>query len=300
MFNIPASPLLKGRPEKERKHSLAIIGHMAIDTIIHPDFTIESSPGGSAAALATSAVQFGIYPSIHSQIGSDYPKEWLRVLEALGVDISAIEFLEKEESLRVEYKYSNKGEAHIQCNESVGRSYVPENLPKTDALHICPMEPRNQVELEKKYSGRDMLSISFSEFFAKDYKKMNYIDILDWEALNFVFANEKEGQAITGRDNPEEMARSFHDLGVDIAVVTLGNKGSLIFTEENIHHVNARDVEVIDSTGCGDSYIGGFLGEYLGSRDIQKAAGVGTYMASLTAQKKGSWAALLSDVGVRF
>jgi len=300
MHTLKPDPLMSLRPEKEIEHSLAIIGHMAVDTIIHPEFTIESSPGGSAAALATAAVQFGISPSIHSRIGSDLPKEWLRVLEALGVNISNIEFLEKEESLRVNYKYDDKGQANIQCNDAVNRSISPETLPKTDGIHICPMQPANQVELVKEYGARDMLSINFSEYFAKEYEEMNILDLLDWGALNIVFANENEGKAITKEENPEDMARKFHDAGVDVAVITQGEKGSLIFDGEDMHHVNARKVEVIDSTGCGDSYIGGFLGEYLGSRDILRAAVAGTYMASLTAQKKGSWAALIADVGVRF
>ncbi len=300
MHTLTPDPLMRIRPEKEKEHSLAVIGHLAIDTIIHPDYTIESSPGGSAAALATTAVQFGVSPTIHSQIGNDYPKEWLRVLEALGVDISNIEFLEKDESLRVRYEYDKEGQAQIICSDAVKRAISPETLPKTDALHICPMLPQNQVELVKKFGGSDTLSINFSEFFVDNYDKMNFIDLLNWDAINIVLANEKEGKAITSEENPENMAKKFHDRGVNVVLITLGKEGSLIFDGENIHRINAWEAEVVDPTGCGDSFIGGFLGEYLNSGNIHKAAGVGTYMASLTAQKKGSWAALVADVRVRF
>jgi sugar/nucleoside kinase (ribokinase family) len=292
--------MMRLRPGKEKEHSIAIIGHMAMDTIIHPGFTIESSPGGSAAALATAAVQFGIYPSIHSLIGHDFPKEWLRVLEALGVNISNIDFLEKEDSLKINYKYDDKGQAIIQCSDAVNRTISPETLPKTDGIHVCPMQPKDQVDLVKRYGKREVLSVNFSEYYTHEYEKMKLLDVMDWEALNIVFANENEGKAITEEENPEDMARKFHEAGVDVVVITRGEKGSLVFDGEDMHHVEARKVEVMDPTGCGDSYIGGFLGEFLGSRNLLKAAVAGTYMASLTAQKKGSWAALIADVGVRF
>jgi len=300
MHTLTPDPLMRLGPEGEKRHSLAVIGHMAIDTIIHPDFTIESSPGGSAAALATAAVQFGISPSIYSQIGNDYPKEWLRVLEALGVNISGIEFLEKEESLKMRYEYDAEGQALIDCSDAVNRLLSPENIPKKDAIHICPMQPANQVGLVKKFGGGPLLSINFSEFFCEDYKELNIIDQMDWKAVNIVFANEKEGNDITGEENPEDMVHKINEKGADVVAITLGENGSLIFDGENTFKVKAKTVEVVDPTGCGDSYIGGFLGEYLDSMDIKKAAGVGTYMASLTAQKKGSWAALIADVGVRF
>lgn len=300
MHSLTTDPLMRLGPESEQKRSLAVIGHMAIDTIIHPGFIIESSPGGSAAALATAAVQFGISPSIHSQIGNDYPKEWLRVLEALGVNISGIEFLEKEESLRVNYNYDGDGQAQIQCSDAVKRSFFPENIQKTDALHICPMQPANQVELVKKYGKRDMISINFSEFFLNEYEELDINDLMDWEYINVVFANDREGKAVTGMEKPEEMAKTLYDSGVDITAITLGSQGSLIFDGEDAHRIDAQHVEVLDPTGCGDSYIGGFMGEFMGSRDIRRAGGAGTYIASLTAQKKGSWAALIADVGVRF
>jgi sugar/nucleoside kinase (ribokinase family) len=300
MHTLTPDPLMKLGPDKEKKHSLAVIGHLAVDTIIHPNFTIESSPGGSAAAVATAAVQLNTMPSIHSWVGKDYPKEWLRVLEALGMDISDIEFLEKDDSLNVKYDYDKEGQAQIQCSDAVKRSIFPKELPKTDALHICPMQPENQMDLAKKYGGRNILSINFSEYFTHDYKEMDFVGLLDWKAINIVFSNKREGKAITGEEKPEAMARKFNDLGVDIAVLTMGNEGSLIFDGENTHHIDAREVEVVDPTGCGDSYIGAFLGEYLTSRDIQKAGVAGTFLASLTAQKKGSWAALIADVGVRF
>jgi sugar/nucleoside kinase (ribokinase family) len=284
------------------EHSIAIIGHLAIDSIIHPKFEIPRSPGGSAAAIATAAVQLGIKTSIYSKVGKDFPKEWLEVLEALGVDISRVEISERVGSLSVKITYDEKGALKgIECNDKAYEGLSFETLPRADCVHICPLEPKYQAELVQSMKGHtDILSISFQEFFSKDYRKTDFFDMMDWEAVDIVFANEREAKALTKKRKPENMAQKLNNEGIGVVVITLGKKGSIVYDGKDMHNISARDVEVVDPTGCGDSYIGGFLGQYLVSKDVQKAAGIGTYLASLTAQKKGSWAALMSDVGVRF
>ena len=302
MHTLPYNPMMKPELVGERSHFLAVVGHLSIDTIVHPNFKIEASPGGSAAAVATASVQLGIKTSIHSRIGNDYPREWLRVLEALGVDISNLEFEEKEESLRMKIEYDENGVlASVEFSDGIKDALSIESLPRTECVHICPLQPLNQVQLVK--SARDeceLLSLAFSEFFMDDYRKRDFFDKFEWKKIDAVFVNDKVAKAMTKKRTPEKMTSKFHDSGVGLVSISLGKKGTLVHDGEHMHNINPRDVKVVDPTGCQESYIGGFLGEYLVSKNAKKAAGMGTYLASLTAQKKGSWAALLSDVGVRF
>ncbi len=302
MHRFSQYPVMRTKLSSQNTHSIAVIGHLAIDTIIHPNFEIENSPGGSAAAIATAAVQMGVSTSIYSKVGKDFPKEWLRVLESLGVDILNLEFAEKKDSLHVKFKYDkDQGIKHIECNDRVSDGLSVKALPRTECVHICPSQPKNQLELLQSLKGTSaMLSLHFSEYFKADYRKKGFLDMMDWTDVDMVFANETEAKAITKARSPEKMALKFHDRGVGMVAITLGEKGSLVYDGTDMHRINARDVKVIDITGCKDSYIGGFLGDYIASKDARKAARMGTYLASLTAQKKGSWAGLMSDVGVRF
>jgi sugar/nucleoside kinase (ribokinase family) len=189
----------------------------------------------------------------------------------------------------------------IECSDAVLKSLNIKTLPRTDCVHICPMEPREQTELVQSLKGHcDILSISFSEYFIKEYKKKDFFDDSSLKYVDILFANEKEAFALTGEDTPEDAAAKLHSNGVDVAAITMGKNGSLVYDGNEMHRTSALDVPLLDPTGGGDSYIGGFLGEYLISMDACKAAGMGTYLASLTVQKKGSWAALVSDVGIRF
>jgi sugar/nucleoside kinase (ribokinase family) len=296
------NPLTKAEFGRQKNHSLGVIGHLAKDEIVHPTLGLRTLPGGSAAAVATAAVQLGIRTSIHSKIGKDYPSEWLSVLDNLGVDISKVEISEEKKTLKVKIIYDESGEIElIECSDVVSENMNIKILPRTDGVHICPMQPQEQRELVQKLKGHcDVLSINFSEFFISDYTKEDFFDDTNLNDVNILFANEKEAYALTGEDAPEEAASKLHSNGVDVVAITLGKKGSLVFDGKEMHRIGANDVPLIDPTGGGDSYIGGFLGEFLISKDARKAAGMGTYLASLTVQKKGSWAALVSDVGVRF
>ncbi len=232
-------------------------------------------------------------------MGKDFPKEWLAVLENLGIDISHIEFSDEKSSLHVKFKYDEKKALEgLEFNDKLLTGLKIDTLPRTECVHICPAKPQDQAELiQSAKGGSRKLSINFSDYFIDDYKKKDFLEVFKWDDIDLVFLNEREARAMTNEETPEEMARLFHKEGVKVVTITLGRKGSLVFDGKNIHNIIARDVEVVDPTGCGDSYIGGFLGQYLISNDIKNAAGMGTYMASLTAQKKGSWAALLSDMG---
>jgi sugar/nucleoside kinase (ribokinase family) len=297
MQGINFNPLTRASFASQESHSLAVIGNLAIDTIIHPDFQLEKVPGGSAAAVATASVQLGIDTSIQSKVGGDFPSEWLVVLENLGIDISSVKLEDKEKTLQIKMEYGKEGDLkNITYNDKIKEGLNVSAMPKTEAVHICPAPPSNQAELVKSLKNRgEILSINFSECHLDELQKEDFFNTIEWKNLNMAFFNKKEAQAISKESEVHEMVRKFHDAGVDVVSITLGSEGALVFDGQEMFRSKALDVEVVDPTGCGDSFIGGFLGEYLKTKNVQNAQGMGTYMASLTAQKKGSWAALITD-----
>jgi sugar/nucleoside kinase (ribokinase family) len=302
MHRLPYNPITRADYIGREPHSIAVLGHLAENTIIHPRFKVPSSSGGSAAAVATAVIQLGIDTAIYSEVGKDFPKEWLSVLNDLGIDISGIKISEKKKNLQVTFKYDeNVNLEKIKCNDVKLMGLKFKSLPNVECVHLCPTLPEEQIEILKNLKDKtDFLSTNFSEYFIKDYKKKNFFENMPWNAVDIVFINEKEGRAITKCRSSEKMAGKLHDAGIGIVVIIMDKKGSLVYRGGDIPNIPSREVEILDPTGCKESYIGGFLGEYLISKNVRKAAGMGTYFASLTAQKKGSWAALLSDTGVRF
>ena len=81
---------------------------------------------------------------------------------------------------------------------------------------------------------------------------MRYITLLK--------ANEHESEVLTGEKDPYKAARILADWGVKEVLLTLGSNGSLIFSDGKFHEIPAFEArEVVDATGCGDTYMTGFL-----------------------------------------
>ena len=90
---------------------------------------------------------------------------------------------------------------------------------------------------------------------------------VDWAGKRDILActdiikvNEHEMEVITGSTDPRQAARQLAQWGVKECVVTLGSYGSLILAEGQFHEIPAyAPREIVDATGCGDTYSAGYL-----------------------------------------
>lgn len=78
-----------------------------------------------------------------------------------------------------------------------------------------------------------------------------------------VFASETFAIDYTGKNDFEDAVMALHALGPQWAGVTRGNKGSLGFDGQQMHHVRAVEVEVVDTTGAGDAFHGAIVARYV-------------------------------------
>lgn len=105
--------------------------------------------------------------------------------------------------------------------------------------------------------------------------------------------NEEQARLMTGHDDPEAAAKALLARGPTSVVVTLGAEGSLVATADGATHLPALEVEVRDTTGCGDAYCAGFITGLVHAEDVETAARWGTATAATVAQGLGSDACLL-------
>lgn len=83
--------------------------------------------------------------------------------------------------------------------------------------------------------------------------------------VDYMVPNLAEARAITGLDDPADMARFLLDQGVGTVAVKMGPAGCLVMTGDRVpHHFSAYQVDVVDATGAGDAFAAGFIaGVYL-------------------------------------
>jgi sugar/nucleoside kinase (ribokinase family) len=105
----------------------------------------------------------------------------------------------------------------------------------------------------------------------------------------FFFPNEGQVAEMTGTEDPAEGVRRLRDaVGIETVVGTLGGEGSLILGPAGEAKVPALDVEVVDTTGCGDAYAAGFIVATANGWDAEAAGWLGAAASGLVATGLGS------------
>ncbi|MDR6174184.1 sugar/nucleoside kinase (ribokinase family) [Nocardioides zeae] len=114
-----------------------------------------------------------------------------------------------------------------------------------------------------------------------------------WPLVDYFLPNDDQLRSLTGIDDLVQAAQRVRELGVGTVVVTTGADGSIVVSESGVEVVPALVVPVVDTTGCGDAYVAGFVtGLGLGWTPSQ-AARLGTVAAGLVAGGLGSDAGIV-------
>jgi len=154
---------------------------------------------------------------------------------------------------------------------------------------VCQMEIPVQISLEAmKIAGKTGTITIFNPAPAST----NIPDEL-YCLVDVLCLNESETEIMTGikidtQKDAENAGKIFLDKGVKTTIITLGGKGSMLITEGSTEYFEADKVEVVDSTGAGDAFIGSLavcLGKGFG---ISEAINYANKIAGLSVRSKGT------------
>ncbi len=115
-----------------------------------------------------------------------------------------------------------------------------------------------------------------------------------FKKIDMVTPNEVEAEGLSGVPVHDEAgalaaAQWFQQQGVKDVIITMGEKGVFVLTEDNSSHfVSAHTVHAVDTTGAGDAFNGGFLAALAEDKTILDAVAFGNAVAALSVQKMGS------------
>ena len=108
--------------------------------------------------------------------------------------------------------------------------------------------------------------------------------------FDIVKPNELEGKVLTGvdcRENPYEAARIIKSWGPKIVIVTLAELGSIIYDGVTFVDIPPYKIDLVDSTGAGDTYMAGFTFEYLRTRDLRQSGCFASCVSSIMIEQVG-------------
>ncbi|MEM3054834.1 MAG: PfkB family carbohydrate kinase [Candidatus Bathyarchaeia archaeon] len=274
------------------------VGHFSIDSIILPN---RKAPyvilGGSVAYVSLAAKNLGASVSVISKIGSDFPEAYLWWLNQEGVDLSGVIKSSEAKTTRFELKYTEDFSGRTLRLTNRAKSIALEDLPNSieaKAIHIAPIANEISYNVaEKLKSSAGVLSLDpqgliriFDENGNVTYGSLANKRIL--ELVNIYKSSLEEIEAVTGQRELKYCIKAVHDFGVETVIVTLGRKGAALSIDGTIYNIPAyKPNKIIDPTGAGDAFIGGFLAEYVQGEDSHWCACVGSAVASTVVEGIG-------------
>ena len=111
--------------------------------------------------------------------------------------------------------------------------------------------------------------------------------------IDYFVPSIEEAEILSGVTGVEENIQFFQSRGVKCVVLTMGADGSMIADGDGRVHVPVYDIEVVDTTGCGDAYTAGFIAGLADDRSLLECGHLGTAAASLVASGLGSDAGII-------
>lgn len=280
---------------------ICCIGHITLDKIITPHFTKEM-PGGTAYYFAKALKGFehsGF--KLVTSIGST-EMGVIKELQADGIDVTVIP---SRQSVCFENKYGDDMNDRTQRVLAKADPFMAEKLSGIEAriFHLGTLLADDfDLEVIKMLSGIGIVSVDVQGYLRKVVgERVVPVDYsMKKEALPYISilkANEMEMQQLTGTDDPHKAARILSDWGCREVLLTLGDKGSVIYAGGTFYHIPAFTPQaLVDATGCGDTYMAGYL--YMRSRgaSYEEAGTFAAAMCSIKLSESGPLNATEDDV----
>ena len=263
-------------------HRALVFGSISIDKIANRYGTYKNVLGGSAtyALLATpknTCQLIGV-------VGEDFPKEHF---DFLGNHSNNLDDLTIEKGKTFiwggEYQFDFSSRKTLYVDPGISEKYQPilsKNSTNCDYLLLGNTLPRLQLMLLEQ--------IDSNPFVILDTFKL-YIDIANEDLKkaisksHLLCINYNEALALSGLSSPtiKEMADCILQMGTKSLIIKNGEEGSSFFDHENHFSIGAYPVKkVMDTTGAGDSFVGGLLSAKMEGKNIQDAMISGATMAS--------------------
>ena len=146
-------------------------------------------------------------------------------------------------------------------------------------------EPRKAFE--KAIMNSNKVSMSLSDLFCVERHKPNFLELVKTK-LDIIFANEQEIMALINAKKFEEVIE-FSKNTKKMVVITRGEKGALAIENKKVTECPAKkNLNIVDLTGAGDLFAGGFLHSYINGKSVKECLETGTQLSAKIIQVVGA------------
>jgi sugar/nucleoside kinase (ribokinase family) len=276
---------------------LVCVGRI-VREVIHFPGEIKGPVLGSPPAYCSVASSCqGTLTGIVTKIGPDMPQELLQPIIQSGVNTAGI--LLGERSTASELIYDSQGNKEIRypsMSDPLRPIDVPPSFQGCGLIYVCPMDEDVLVPDLGNIASYGRLSavdlggyggVHMSKARRRDFPSLIELACEVSTHFDIAKASDEDAISIFGWDDPEAAAKKLLDCGPKAVVITLGKKGAFIHTANLSCLVPPVPGKVMDTTGGGDTFMAGFLSEYLRSGDPLLSTQWGCATASCVIEQSG-------------
>ena len=273
--------------------SLLVVGSVAYDSVETPTGRCSEALGGSAVYFSIASSYFAP-TSLVGVVGEDFRDEHLQMLEEHSVDTANLE-VRPGRTFRWSGVYgaedvNSRDTLDTQLN--VFADFSPRLAPevaRAPYLFLANIDPELQIDVLAQMESRPRLVALDTMDFWIDGKG----ELLERavRSADVLFMDAGETRSFAGEPNLVRAAEATLALGPTAVVVKRGEHGALLFFEDgSVFSAPAFPLRsVVDPTGAGDSFAGGFLGYLSATQDLsdagfRRAAVVGSVMGSFAVE----------------
>jgi sugar/nucleoside kinase (ribokinase family) len=256
---------------------------------------IRMTPAGSAGGTAVTLAKLGAEVRSAGAIGSDALGDALvELLRGYGVDTSLLVRRDDVQTSASVLPIRPNGDRPAFHVIGANGSYGPDDAPWDEiaaATHLHLGGPEfmgGEAAAKILAHARENEVVTSADVLADGDP-----GLLEWIGpalphLDYLLPNDDQVLGFTGAEDLDEGCRALVQRGVGCVAATCGGEGVVVVDAEGSESVPAFEVDVVDTTGCGDSFSAGFLRGLSLGRDGREAAVLGCAAAALVAQGLGT------------
>jgi sugar/nucleoside kinase (ribokinase family) len=242
--------------------AILVVGSLALDTVETPFARREGILGGAASFVITAA---SLYNQVNlvAIVGSDFPHHELDFWRNRGVDLDGVQ-IQEGKTFHWEGRYHMDMNQRDTLDTQLGvfqdfHPVVPSDYQKSELLFLANIHPDLQLEVLKQAPNARMTVLDTMELWIETTRPQ-LIEVM--KRVDVLLMSEEEVRQFTGQPSILAGVHQFFEMGMQYVVVKLGSYGALLFGRDGTYFsAPAYPLEeVIDPTGAGDAFGGGFMG----------------------------------------
>ncbi|MDW0140074.1 MAG: PfkB family carbohydrate kinase [Nitrososphaeraceae archaeon] len=242
---------------------LTVFGTVALDTTRTP-FRTETRILGGAATFASVSSSMFVPTSIVAAVGSDMPSEHIRALISKGINTKGIIIIQGSKTFHYDssfdYDLSNRTTNKTELGVIAGFDpVIPEEYIKSDYVYLANNDPKQNIKILRHFQNPRLVVCDTIEFWINGSRD----DVVKMiEMTDGVVINDNEARLLCKEANLAKCAKKIMSWGSKFAIIKKGENGAILFTKEGLVFPASAFFldEIVDPTGAGDSFAGGFLG----------------------------------------